>query len=417
MSRQAGEVVGGRFRILAPLGSGGMGEVYRAEQVGLGRQVALKILHPHVAALPNAIDRLQREAQILARLRHPASVEIFDFGTAGGTIYIAMELLHGTPLDGILTGAPMAPARAVGLTQQVLEVLEAAHALGIVHRDLKPANLFLELGERIKVVDFGLALVEEGPTGARLTQQGQTCGTPAYMAPEQCLGHLVDGRADLYALGCTLYEMLTGGPPFGTGGGMTVMMAQLYQEPKPLGRKGAFVPAALQAVVLRSLAKLADERFPTARAMSEALIEANELSGQGPRGEGKKRSRGGSDELVFASKRVVSDRPVGFFSAPTEGSGVEEALAAAGLGIVRATEGSDLGGLGAVIVDAQEGGLVLAASVAAQPGAPPVLLCGPESDLDLMTQAIQSGIFDYLPLPLDPTDLAKKVARALRSRR
>ena len=419
MKGRQGELIAGRFRLLSLLGSGGMGDVYRAEQLGLKREVALKILHPHVATLPNALERLEREAQVLARLRHPGSVEIFDFGTANGTIYIAMELLHGTALDGVLIGVPLSPERSVGLCAQVLEVLEAAHALGIVHRDLKPANLFLskEDGvERIKVVDFGLALVEEGPTGARLTQQGQTCGTPSYMAPEQCMGHLVDGRADLYALGCTLYEMLTGAPPFGTAGGMTVMMAQLYENPKPLSRGTNAIPAPLERAVLRSLAKVAADRFATAREMREALLESLEASAQVPRGQGKKTARLSNDQILFPSKRVVSERPVGVFALSTE-SGVEKALTAAGLEVSQSTEESDVSGFGVLVVDEQAGSLRLAAALAARAGAPKVLLCGPESDLDLMTQAIQAGVFDYIPLPLDPTDLAKKVARALRNRR
>ncbi|HYO73940.1 MAG TPA: serine/threonine-protein kinase, partial [Archangium sp.] len=156
-----GTVVAERFRVLRALGKGGMGAVYEAEQLGLGRHVALKVMHPHIASAPGFTERFQREAQVLARLRHPGSVEVYDHGLDAGMLYLAMELVYGETVDSVLQREGLLPVtRAVGLAVQVLEVLEAAHALGIVHRDLKPTNLFFERhdgAERVRVLDFGLA--------------------------------------------------------------------------------------------------------------------------------------------------------------------------------------------------------------------------------------------------------------------
>ncbi|MFY0574358.1 protein kinase domain-containing protein [Cystobacter fuscus] len=214
-----GQVIAGRFQIVRALGEGGMGVVHEAEQLGLGRLVALKVMHPHIASTPGFVERFHREAQVLARLRHPGSVEVYDFGADEELLFIAMALVSGESLEAVLQreGVLSVP-RAVGLAVQVLEVLGAAHALGIIHRDLKPANLFLEPhpeGERVKVLDFGLATLSESwhthhPGGHRRGHSG-------FMSPEQMRGGLVDGRSDLYALGCVLHELLTGSPPFPWG--------------------------------------------------------------------------------------------------------------------------------------------------------------------------------------------------------
>jgi serine/threonine-protein kinase len=417
-----GKVIAGRYLVLDLLGSGGMGHVYRATHLELDRPVAVKVLHEHVARSPGAAERFRREARALARLHHERCVQVHDAGNDGETLYIAMELIEGTPLDVVLFDeGPLAVSRAVKLCADALAALEQAHALSIVHRDLKPSNLFVERrgqpGEAVKVVDFGVALVPE--PGPRMTAEGKVFGTPAYMAPEQCRGGNIDGRADLYAMGCALFELLTSAPPFPDGGYAEVMAAQLYQPPPRLRDFRRDAPAALEAALLKSLAKLPQERFQSAPAMREALLAAlGEAPPEQRRGEGKKTARGAASEIVLTPARMQGAPPVGLVSGAGGEPSVATALGAAGLE-VRAVSGGDLGGLGALVVvpAAGDDGVSLAQSLATAPGAPPVLLCGAEDDLDRMARAIQAGVYDYVPLPLDAADLVRKVARALRRRR
>jgi serine/threonine-protein kinase len=251
------------------------------------------------------------------------------------------------------------------------------------------------------------------------------------MAPEQCRGEQVDGRADLYALGCTLYEMLSGTPPFGWGetNAMEVMAAQLYQPAPKMSaqRWDLLIPEPVEDAVLRALAKRPEERWPNAKAMRDGLFAALTRAAEpdAPR-EGKFEVRAAA-EVVLPPSRVQSDRPVGLAGAQL--AQVATALGAAGLTVrelpAPPLEGApggqmpQLAGLGALVVAAAPGrsALLLAERFAALADAPPVLLCGPEDDLQEMAQAIAAGIFDYVPLPLDPADLSRKVARALRQRR
>jgi serine/threonine protein kinase len=202
-----GTLYGGRFRILEQLGSGGMGTVYKAEQVALRREVALKLMHPYLAQAPGQAERFHREAHVLAKLHHKNSVEVYDLGEAEGTLFIAMELLAGNGLDDLLrAGGPMQPQRAIAITAQVLDALSAAHELGVVHRDLKPANVFLCQDGQVKVLDFGLAHA--------FGQRRLDGGTPAYMAPEQWTGAPEDERTDVFALGVLLHRLVSGALPF-----------------------------------------------------------------------------------------------------------------------------------------------------------------------------------------------------------
>ena len=425
-----GELFGGRFRVLEELGRGGMGAVYRAEQVALGREVALKLMHSYLAQAPGAAERFHREARVLAKLKHPRSVEVYDLGEVEHTLFIAMEMLHGVGLDEVLhEGGPMQAPRAINVAAQVLDALEAAHDLGIVHRDLKPGNIFLlapgretQPGDQVKVLDFGLAFLREETGEGRITRQGQTAGTPAYMAPEQCRGEMVDGRSDLYALGCTLYEMLTGAPPFGYGeeNGMETMAAHLYRPPaRPsvihwdLG-----VPPPVEEALMKSLAKLPRDRFQTAKEMREALFAAlEERQTEELRGAGKKQPRPEAAAPVIP--QAGGDKTIGVSGTGKHAESLYAALGAAGLRSIEVSQGIDLKGLSALIVAPPEGkdALAQASAFAAQVGAPPVLLCGAEDDLNQMAKAIGAGVFDYVPLPLDAADLSRKVSRALRRRR
>ena len=426
-----GTLFGGRFKVLEELGRGGMGAVYRAEQLALHREVALKLMHSYLAQAPGAAERFHREARVLAKLHHPKSVEVYDLGEADGMLFIAMEMLHGVGLDEVLhDSGPMPAPRAVAICAQVLEALEAAHNLGVVHRDLKPANIVLlaqgrgeqdAAVDRVKVLDFGLAFLKE-ETGDRITRQGQTAGTPAYMAPEPCRGEEVDGRSDLYALGCTLYEMLTGAPPFGFGedNGMETMAAHLYRPPErpSVARWDLGIPMPVEDALMRALAKLPRDRFQTAAEMREALLGALAPPKSEVRGEGKKTGR--PEEQIHLPPLIAPGKKVGIAGSGFWAKELWGALGAGGdVEAVEIAAGADLSGVSVLVVVPPEGGAALeeASQFAAQKGAPPVLLCGAEDDLGQMAKAIGAGVFDYVPLPLDAADLSRKVSRALRRRR
>ncbi len=270
------EVLAGTpYQALRCLGQGGMGEVFAVVERSIGRQFALKVLHADFAATPQFIDRMRLEAQALGRLQHPNVVEVVDFWTArDGRPCIVMELLEGRTLAKEVLARRRLPApEAIGWARQTLDALDAAHALGIVHRDLKPENLFLHevagYGRVLKVLDFGLARVlgeiqGAPPPLAVRTQTGALVGSPRFMSPEQARGERVDHRADLYALGLVLYEMLAGRGPFDEG-------ALEAQPPSTYG--GEAVSPALDALVLRAVRVEREQRFQNAAELRRALDE------------------------------------------------------------------------------------------------------------------------------------------------
>ena len=343
-----GRTLAGRFHLLRVLGQGGMGTVYEAEQVGLSRHVALKVLHSHIAASPGAVARFQREATLMARLHHPGAAHVYDFGEDAGELFLAMEHLHGETLEAVMDReGPLPLSVAVDVAAQVLEVLEAAHALGIVHRDLKPANVMLtgELSSpRVKVLDFGLAQMVDGSPQARITASGMVHGTPAYMSPEQCRGEPVNGRSDLYSMGCLLHGLITGQPPFGESPAAEVMSGHLYSPPPPLRqlRPQLEIPAALETLVLDCLEKRPEQRPENAQVvrmrLQRALTPSITLS-QVPRGEGKKKDRPPAAPRP-ATLDIPTELPVGVLDvgAPAGSMGVGTALASVGFQVVPLTE-------------------------------------------------------------------------------
>ena len=268
----------GNYRIVGSLGVGGMGTVYRAEHVLIGRPAAVKLLHPEMTANRDVVTRFFNEARATSAIKHPGIVEIFDFGyTQDSHAYIVMELLEGETLaQRIRAGGRMPTGDAAVLMRDVCSALAAAHDKGIVHRDLKPDNIFIvpdpEQGERTKILDFGIAKLTEMGLASGATKTGAVMGTPTYMSPEQCRGAgQVDHRADLYSIGCMLYELVAGRPPFVNPGAGELIGSHLFVEPEPLSRH-APVTADLESLVMSLLAKDPAQRVQTARELGQYLV-------------------------------------------------------------------------------------------------------------------------------------------------
>jgi serine/threonine-protein kinase len=277
-----GRVIAGNFRIDGLIGSGAMGNVYKAEQLSLGKQVALKVLHPHLMGDDKLVGRFKREAKSASLLNHPNSIQIIDSGQdRDGTLYIAMELLTGRDLAQVIReDFPLPLPRVVRILSQVLSALEEAHAQGVIHRDLKPSNIMLiarrEEKDFVKVCDFGIAkatLAEGDDRAAMLTIQGLVCGTPEYMAPEQARAEPLDGRADLYAAAVILYQMVTGDIPFRADSPMAIVSRHLVETPiSPSKRRPDLrLPKIIDDVVMRGLEKDREMRYPSAGAFREVL--------------------------------------------------------------------------------------------------------------------------------------------------
>jgi serine/threonine protein kinase len=264
-----------RYRVESLLGSGGMGAVFKGHHTGLGRDVAIKVLHPEFGRDPSVGKRFEREATSASRLDHPNCVRVTDFGTTEtGTTYLVMELLSGTELQARL-GQPWAPRAMIATAKQVLAGLEHAHHFGIVHRDLKPENVYVTKDYRgeevVKLVDFGIAKLLDEQGVEKLTRQGVVFGTPRYMSPEQAAGGKIDERTDLYAAGLIFYEMLAGHGPFDTEDTAQVLRMQIMEPPPPLPES---VPAPLAKVIEKLLEKSKSDRYANARDVIAALDEA-----------------------------------------------------------------------------------------------------------------------------------------------
>ena len=245
-------LIDGRYKVLTRLGSGGMADVYCAEDQQLGRKVALKLLHRRFAEDAEFVERFRREASAAAGLQHPNVVGVYDRGEWDGTYYIAMEYLPGRSLkDVIRQEAPLDPIRAIDITVQILKAARFAHRKGIVHRDLKPHNVMIDDEDRVKVTDFGIARAG----ASDMTETGSIMGTAQYLSPEQAQGHAVSQSSDLYAIGVILFELLTGHVPFDAESAVTIALKHVSEAPPAPSMFDPSVPPALEAIVLWALEK------------------------------------------------------------------------------------------------------------------------------------------------------------------
>ena len=274
-------VVDGRYRMVGRIGTGGMADVWCAEDLQLGRQVALKMLHSRFAEDREFVERFRREASSAAGLQHPNVVGVYDRGEWDGTSYIAMELVQGETLKQlILREAPIEPERAIDLTSQILRAARFAHKRGIIHRDLKPHNVIVDGEGRAKVTDFGIARAG----ASDMTETGSIMGTAQYLSPEQAQGHAVSAQSDLYAVGIVLYELLTGHLPFDGDTPVTIALKQVSEDPAPPSQSNPSITPDLEHAVMRALAKDPAQRFADAdefiAALEAARTTLNEPQGQ-----------------------------------------------------------------------------------------------------------------------------------------
>ncbi len=271
----------GRYEIEALVGQGGMGVVYRALDPALDRRVALKLLAAHLLGNPQAMARFRREATAVANLKHPNIATVFEFGEHQGQPFIAAEWIEGQTLTQLLTlQGPLPLTRALLLFDQLASALDYAHAYGVIHRDIKPSNIIVRADDHPTIVDFGLAWAD---TASSITATGSIFGTPHYMAPEQIEGKKVDGRADLYALACVLYEMLAGRPPFDDKSTPAILHKQLYEPPPPIRELNPRLPARVETVLAKALSKKPEDRFADAQSFGAALRAAASSSSVRPR--------------------------------------------------------------------------------------------------------------------------------------
>jgi hypothetical protein len=259
----------GPYRVVAPLGEGGMAAVYKAYQAGMDRYVAIKILPRYFASDPHFVGRFEQEAKVLARLLHPHILPVHDYGEVDGYTYIVMPFVESGTLADLLGGAPLPLAQIRRIVAQVGDALDYAHSQGVIHRDVKPSNILVDRRGNCLLTDFGIAKMVEG--SIHFTRTGGIVGTPAYMSPEQITGEELDGRSDVYSLGIVLYEMATGRPPYRAETPPAIFVKHLHDPLPPPRKLNPTLPETVERVILRALAKRREDRYATAGDMVQAL--------------------------------------------------------------------------------------------------------------------------------------------------
>jgi serine/threonine-protein kinase len=439
----AGQILAGKFELVQLLGQGGMGKVWKGQHLGLGIPIAVKTMHPEIAATQDYVRRFRREAHAASLLNHPNAVRVLDFGDHEGTLYMVMEFLDGQPLNRWLRDLDSPPPlkEVADILGQLLDAFSVAHALGIVHRDLKPDNVFLTTlaGARVvKVVDFGLAHVEDvrdqGPT---LTANDVIAGTPEYMSPEQCRSLAVGPSADLYSIGCLLTEMLQLRPPFTGGAAIEVLAKQMFTQPPPLKRpEGAEpVPPLLERLRLDLLAKAPEKRPKDASEVKARLLEALSAEatearlptrkGDEPLGDRAARAPrwdGGEGESAVATTRTGA-RNVAVMRLARESGGFgeehETGLAAHKIAVIVIGRAAELPGTGATVVLLDAGKSVdsaVSALAELQRVSPKchVVVCAADLTTERMNALVAAGAADVVRYPVTVDTVARKLERVIR---
>ena len=436
-----GQVLAGKYELERLLGQGGMGKVWKGVHLGLGIPVAVKTMHPGIAAMPDYVRRFRHEAHAASLLNHPNAVRVLDFGEDHGVLYLVMEYLEGRSLTAWLAERPAPPplAEVVPLVVQLLEAFQVAHSYGIVHRDLKPDNVFL-VGSGgklvVKVVDFGLAHVDDArDSGPTLTSGDMVAGTPEYMSPEQCRSLAVGPSADLYSIGCLLTDLLQLRPPFTGGSSIEVLAKQMFSHPPPLSRpEGAEpVPPLLERLRLDLLSKTPDRRPRDAddvkarlhEAMSVAATEARLPTRKGDEPLGDRLARAPTWEGAETAPPTTRTRAreVALLRLAREPGGVgdehETGLSAHKLEVVAVRDAAEVASrsLGIVVVDAGSHLDQATALVTTLRKADPrcrVVVCAADLTTERMNALVAAGAADVLRYPVATDNLARKLDRVIR---
>ncbi|MBU1244048.1 protein kinase [Myxococcota bacterium] len=278
----SGVLFEGKYKVGSLLGEGGMGQVYKATHIMMRKDVALKILHPTMGLRPEIVERFRREAESAARLSHPNIIQVLDFGRASdSTFYLVMEFVEGSSLSHVMYEGPMNWRRVCRMGIQMLSALEEAHKAGVVHRDLKPDNIMLQIDaggeEHLKILDFGIAKLAESEGGVQVTQAGMIFGTPSYISPEQAQGRIVTHKADLYAMGVILFQMLTQRLPFEASSPIDLLGKHIHEPPPRVRSYVPDIPAPLEALILKTMSKKPDDRPQDAFEMRSVLGKLLEM--------------------------------------------------------------------------------------------------------------------------------------------
>ena len=390
----------GRYVLLEPLGEGGGGIVWRAHQPELDRVVALKQLRAF--ASNEARARFEREARVAGALDHPHAIAIYELGEHEGELFIAMELVDGTSLR-VRANEGVSLGEAIDIGAQLADVLSSAHAIGLVHRDLKPENVVID-ETRARILDFGLAFRAGSSRDSRMTREGVVAGTPAYLSPEQARGAQVGPPTDVYALGCILFELIVGQVPFG-GSDLDVLTRQLYAPAPPLRRQREPVPASLDALVTAMLDKRPSSR-PNATDVRDVLMDldehARERTRNAPQG---RRAR----MVPAATPRTPQESAVEVAVVGTLSAELLLALGAEGLHAFVVTDDEPLESVDVVFAPGASSEQVQALVGQAQ-----VVTDADPSDVTRLGDMIRAGAIEVVPKPIDPSELVRRLRRALR---